>query len=177
MNGRLDSAYRLGRAYRRWLAAEELGRDARAERALRGLFAALPMPFPTAGFADRVLAAAGLRASSAIYPWWIRVAIAASLLLAGLTSAYALPLVLGLTEVVAPGDVFAALVQGFLRLVRGIDELLALWRFCLLIIDTLLLIATAPPVVLTLLLLTTLSAFTFRALSELSSRERSPHHA
>lgn len=50
----------LQRSFDRWLGDELAGRDARAERGLRRVFARLPMPAPSAEFADRVLARCGL---------------------------------------------------------------------------------------------------------------------
>ena len=48
-------------ALSRWLAAERAGRSEAADAALRETFAALPLLAPAAGFADRVLARAGLQ--------------------------------------------------------------------------------------------------------------------
>lgn len=71
--------FRLKRALRRWLDREaasaevvrEAGREAAAEEALRHLFLRLPLVGPSAGFADRVLARAGvaLRAGTGLPSW------------------------------------------------------------------------------------------------------------
>jgi len=161
----------------RWLIAERDGRESAAEGALGRIFEALPTASPSAGFADRVLAGVGLgrvTPVAAVYPWWSRAAIAACLILAGLASAYTLPLVFSLTRLVAPAEVAGVLVQGFVALVGRVDEALSLWRFFAGFIETLMLIVTAPPVLLTLLTLTVLSAFTFHGLSELLSLRRNP---
>ena len=171
MNQRLDAVFKG------WLAAESDGRDREAEHALRRIFGALRMPAPAAGFADRVLSGVGLlRPPVAVYPWWSRAAIAACLLLAGLALTYTLPLVFGLTRLVAPGELAGAAVRGFVGLISRVDEVLSIWRFCAGVVETLMLVATAPPVVLTLLALTALSAFTFRGLSDLVSPHRSQRH-
>ena len=166
---------RLDTAIRRWLAAERRGRHDAAELALVRIFQALPMPAASAGFVDRVMAGAGL-GRPAVYPWWSRAAIAASLLLPGLALAYTLPLVFSLIRLVAPAEVAAGLVQGFVGLAGRLDEVLSLWRFFAGLVEASMLIVTAPPVLATLLILTVLSAFTFRGLSELLSLARRPGH-
>lgn len=170
MNERLDDVFSS------WWAAERAGRDGDAERALARLFCALPVPAPAADFAGRVLARAGLQVVAASYPWWGRAAVAACLLTAGLATAFVLPLVLGLTRLVAPGEAVATLVAGFVAVASRIDEALALWQSLAAVADTVALVATAPPVVLALLTLAALSAFTFRGLSELLTARRSPEH-
>jgi hypothetical protein len=159
-----------------WLAAERDGRDAAAERALRGLFAALPPAVPAADFAGRVLAAAGLPRRFGLDPWWSRAAVAACLLLAGLASALVLPLVVSLTAIVAPGEAVGALIEGWVALASRVDELLSLWHVWARIVETVMLIASAPPVVLSLLTLTVLSALTFRGLERALVTDRSPDH-
>jgi hypothetical protein len=56
-------------ALERWLAAEREDRPDEAEAALLELFAALPLLAPPAGFADRVLARAGLEARQDLFAW------------------------------------------------------------------------------------------------------------
>ncbi|MEM7351876.1 MAG: hypothetical protein AAF657_13845 [Acidobacteriota bacterium] len=155
-----------------WIAAERGGRDADAELALERLFAALPLPEPSAGFAGRVLASAGLRAAPVVYPWWSRATIAACLMVVGLTLAYTLPLALGLSRLVGPSEIAATVVAGFVAVIRQVDELLLILQTFAGVVETLLLVVTAPQVVLVLLALSTLSAFTFRGLSELVASNR-----
>ncbi len=184
MNARTEMNTRDETTVKRWLAAEHGGRDAAAEHALRGLFAALPAAVPSAGFSDRVLAAVARRVARrrpvAVSPRvsrrWSRAAVAACLLLAGLAAALALPLVSSLTYIIAPGEAIGALVRGFVALVSRIDELLSVWRVWARFVETALLIATAPPVVLALLTLTALSAFTFRGLKRALVPDRSLDH-
>ncbi len=171
-----------------WLAAEKAGRDGEAERALERAFSALPAITPAAGFADRVLAAtmparlpAGALVGSvrrtANLARWGRAAVAACLLLAGLAAAYLLPLMLSLSQVIAPAEAIGGLVRGFVSVLGRIDELLSLWRVWAWMLDTALLVATAPPVVLALLTLTVLSALTFRGLQRALVPNRSLDHA
>ncbi len=173
-------------ALRRWLAAEHDGRDAAAEHALRGLFAALPAAAPAPGFSDRVLAALPLHrpvtvrrpggAQVEFYPWWSRAAIAACLLVAGLAATLALPLAFAVARLIAPGEAIGGAVQGFIAVASRVDELLSMWQVWARIVDTILVVATAPPVVLALLTLTVLSALTFRGLKRALVSHRSPEH-
>ena len=159
-----------------WLAAEHSGRDAEAERALTGMFSALPEVVPRAGFADRVLIGAGLLRPSVLDSRWSRAAIAGSLLTVALALVWTLPAILGLTRLVAPGELAGLLVQGFVAAVSRVDELVTLWQIWTRIASTAMLVATSPPVVLTVLGLCVLSALTFRGLSELLSLERNPDY-
>lgn len=80
---------RLGHQIRDWLDAEGKGSDELAERALARALAEIGRRGPGAGFADRVLLRAG-RLAPALPPWrwrWLRGALAASLLGAGLALA------------------------------------------------------------------------------------------
>ena len=163
---------RIERTCDRWLAAEQRGDDDGAELALAELFAALPLPVPAAGFADRVLRGAGLPPLSAVYPRWSRVAISACLLVVGAALAYTLPLALGLSRLVAPAEVAGALVQGIVGLLSRVDEVVELGRLLAAVVRTSWLVMTAPPVVATLLALTALAALTLRGLSELVSSNR-----
>ncbi len=164
--------------FEHWLAAERNARDAAAERALRNLFARLPQASPTIDFADRVLTAVAHSRPVAVasYPWWSRAAIAACLVLVGLSAALVMPAALSLARVIAPGDAVGVMVQGFVALAGRLDELLSLWQVWARIVDTILLVATAPPVVLALLTLTALSAFTFRELKRALVPYRSSDH-
>ncbi len=166
--------------FKHWLAAENNGRDAVAEQALRAIFSGLPEVLPAAGFSDRVLAAvagaAVRRGTGESLPWWSRAAIAACLLLAGLATALILPLAFSLVQIIDPGDAVGVVVQGFVALASRIDELLSLWHVWARIVELALVVATAPPVVLSLLTLTVLSALTFRGLKRALVPYRSPDH-
>lgn len=161
-----------------WLAAEADGRDADAELALAGVFQALPLNAPSPGFADRVLIATGWVAPSWTHPsWtesrWARGAIAASLLVVGLALFWTLPVLLGLTRLVTPGELVSLGARAFVATVGQIDELLTLWQIWTRIAATVHQVVTSPPVVAAFLALTALSAFTLRGLSELLSPDRS----
>jgi len=83
-------------ALERWLEAEREDRADAAEAALLELFEALPLTAPPAGFADRVLARAGLaEARQDLFAWRpLRVVLALCLLATGLGALW-LPPVLG----------------------------------------------------------------------------------
>ncbi len=161
---------------RHWLAAEGADRGEEAETALASLFAMLPIPQPSAAFADRVLINLGLETRPAAYPWWSRAMIAVCLLLAGLTTAYAFPLIFSLAQFVAPGEVAGMVVQTFVGLASQTDELLAIWRVFARVVNTALLVATSPQVVVALLSLTVFSVFTLRGLNQLLSPSRSSEY-
>lgn len=105
-------------AVSRWLREEGAGRDLDAETALATVFSALPALVPPAGFADRVLARAGIAAplpAPFAAPAWLvrlgRALAAASLILAGL-AALLLPFLL-------------PVLGGALSLGRGVEWLAA----------------------------------------------------
>ena len=92
MNGRKNVAME------RWLAAETVGDDVRAETALTGLFAWIPRLAPAPGFVDRVLEVAPLAARGAVLAgrravplmWAWRWSVATALALSGF-AAWLLP--------------------------------------------------------------------------------------
>ncbi len=71
-----------------WLAAEADGRPDDADRLLRDVMRAVPRLLPGAGFADRVVAAAGLASpvpSSGLWSrWWVRAALGTAMVLVAL---------------------------------------------------------------------------------------------
>lgn len=110
---------------RRWLAAEARAADEErgaeeAEKALLRLFEALPSPAPPAGFAERVLARAGVAVAAADValgrPWgrlrgW---AVAACVALVGLSSLFWLPVAWELLRQVgwsAPADLVGEAIR------------------------------------------------------------------
>ncbi|MCP4658552.1 MAG: hypothetical protein GY856_24330, partial [bacterium] len=129
---------------RSWLNAESETHEAAADRALAGLFRLLPQASPSPGFADRVLAAAW--PMPVPQPSWpMRAAIATSLLLAGLSTIFLMPIVLHLIQLVSPGEVIASLIDAFFALVDRLVGLLVVWQWVANVQDALLLIATSPP--------------------------------
>jgi hypothetical protein len=93
----------------RWLAAERYDRPEEAEAALLELFESLPLVAPPAGFADRVLARAGIQSARRdVFAWWgARLAVALCLVALGLGTLW-LPPVL---RVLAGFWSFGGLVQ------------------------------------------------------------------
>ena len=82
MNRRLDEDVR------EWLKAEREGLDELAEHALTRALGGLGRRAPRPGFADRVLVRAGcLSAPAGWTSWWVRGAVAAAILSAGLAVA------------------------------------------------------------------------------------------
>ena len=171
----MEMSREIRRVLNRWLAAERSGGDD-AERQLRALFLALPEPRPSAGFARRVLAGAGLL-PMASYGWRTRLAIGFSLLLCGLASGSLLPLALHLLAAAEPASLIAALVQALAAPFRGIDELMLAGRLVSGFGRALWLVVTSPPVLLGLSVVTTVTFFALRRLLALLSIHRSPAHA
>lgn len=158
----------------RWLEAESAGRDAAAEEALFRLIGALPMAAPSPGFADRVLAGAGV----IVRPWrWpARLAVAGALLSAGLACAWLLPLAFGAVQLVTPGELLASAAHAVIETVHRFAEALAVGRALASLGETLWRVATSLPVLTTLLLLTTIAALALRSLTELLTPQRSPEY-
>jgi len=79
---------RLEEDVREWLRAEQEGLDELAERALTRALGELGRRVPRPGLTDRILLRTGrLSASRAWRSWWVRGAVAACLLSAGLAAA------------------------------------------------------------------------------------------
>ncbi|MEE8525426.1 MAG: hypothetical protein V3T72_15930 [Thermoanaerobaculia bacterium] len=156
----------------RWLTAENRGRDEDAEQLLFGLFRALPEAAPVAGFADRVLIAAGVISS-----WRMRAVVTGGLLAAGLAAAFLLPLAIGLVTRIAPGDVLGLAASGVTAVAAAVDELVVVWHFLARLRETLWLVISTPPVALTLLTMAAVSTLAGRWLVELLSLHRSPGYA
>ena len=70
---------------REWLDAERAGHPEEADRRFRAVAAALPRLQPSAGFADAVMARAGLALPRPDFwaSWWVRGAIATAMLMVG----------------------------------------------------------------------------------------------
>lgn len=161
--------------------AETAGHEAEAERALFTLFKSLPEAIPPADFADRVLARAGIgvavaRRTATHLNWRVRLAIAASLFLAGLAAAFLLPAVIGLSQLVSAGEVMAILVQGFSTGLQWFAGLASVWGFFSQLSESLVLVVTTPPVALVLVIWSLLASFAYRGLTELLSPRRSAPH-
>lgn len=169
----------LQRAYERWLALERAGRDAAAEVALGRVFARLPLPAVPAGFAERVLARAGLAMPLAARQpaLAMRLAVAICLALAS-SSLLLLPgalAVLGeLAGLLRPIQLGLGLVTGVAqRFGEGVAAWRALSEAGRLLSD----LAASPPVLAALTLGLLASAGAFRLLQRMVLAERSSGYA
>lgn len=169
---------------RTWWNAETTGHEAEAERALLTLFKSLPEAVPSADFADRVLAGSGIEAgigtpitelTTPFRSLRARLAIASSLVLAGLAAAFLLPAVIGLTRLVTASEVIATIVQGFSALLQRLADLMSVWSFFSQLSETLMLVVTTPPVALVLMIWALQATLAFRGLTELLKPRRSSH--
>lgn len=156
----------------RFLAAEAAADDAAAERALGGLFAALPASEPRADFAARVMArieASPLRALPGALPWAardlppaLRLPLAAALALAGVAAFYGVPALYLLLARLEPGSLIAAASGLGGSLAAWLGELAWVAQVGRQLLEALFEVLASPPV----LLLVVASA----ALATLSSR-------
>lgn len=171
----------------RWLAAEEDGRDGDAEAALFALFEALPPLAPPAGFADRVLARAGLAPIPAPVPvrrnlfasLWLRALVTLSLLATGL----ALPWLSGVLRSVAGAVSFPSLVDlvrlgigALIALSQGLVAALAFWDWLLGIGRALAAPFATPAMALVMIGCLLVSLVAFHFLRNLITRDRSWIH-
>lgn len=171
----------------RWLAAEHEGQDDAAEAELFALFEALPPLAPPAGFADRVLARAGLVPVPVQIPrWnpfaarWLQVALALCLVITGVSLPWLTEMLRSLAGAVSllwgPGDV-VRLGAGALNVVsQGLVAAFAFWDWFL-DIGRILAEPLATPVIAVgtiACLLVSLVAFHF--LRDLMTRDRSWTH-
>lgn len=174
----------LKTAVLRWLRLEAetpggAGENRKAERALNRVFARLPeIPVP-AGFAERVLARAGLQAAGS--PAWspsltVRLVLGASLAL-GAASMLLLPgtlIWLGrLMEAFQPMEMATG---ALVAVSRRFGEGLAVWKVLAGVGQTAAAALSSPRVLLTLAASTLLSVAAFRLLLELMVGDRSSYH-
>jgi hypothetical protein len=158
----------------RWLAAERDDRAAEAEGALLALFEALPLVAPPAGFADRVLARAGLQAPAQdLFAWRpLRVVLALCVIATGLGAFWLPPALRALAD---QWSLAGALRGGTRALVEAggvLASLLRLWDFVL-TVDRALVQPLAAPQLLAMLLGGLLaSSLAFRFLRDQITGER-----
>jgi hypothetical protein len=161
-------------ALERWLAAEREDRSDAAEAALLELFESLPLMAPPAGFADRVLARAGLAgARQDLFAWRpLRVVLALCLLATGIGALWLPPVLRFLAGLWSVGGV----VRGGLRVVTDAAGWLAtairLWDFLLTVVHALALPLAEPRVAAVLVGCLLASALAFRFLRDQISGER-----
>lgn len=163
---------RLDKAVRRWLRAE-LDADGASERALHGVFRALPTPRLPAGFADRVMLEVGLTPSrGAVAPLAWRIAVCTALAAAAAALAAAPDVARGLLRLVSPGDVLRLAAGIVVESCQRIAEGLAVWRAVNSIGETFVEFLSAPPILTALLAATLLSASGLRMLHGLLAVDR-----
>lgn len=161
-------------ALERWLEAEREDRPDVAEAALLELFESLPLAPPPAGFADRVLARAGLVAARQdLFAWRpLRVVLALCLLALGLGSLWLPPVLRFLAGLWSVGG----MVRGGLRVVTdaagGLALAVRLWDFLLMIVHALVRPLAEPQVMAILLGCVLASGVAFRFLRDQITGER-----
>ena len=167
----------------RWLAAEEDGRDEAAEDALTALFEALPPLAPPAGFADRVLARAGL-AVPVPRRWfaarWLRALAMLPLLIVGLSLPWLSEILRSLAILASalwsPGDLVRLGTGSLIAISQGMVAALALWDWLLRIGRTLAAPFATPAVALIMAGCLLVSLLAFHFLRNLMTRDRSWTH-
>ncbi|HYU33947.1 MAG TPA: hypothetical protein VEW48_17475 [Thermoanaerobaculia bacterium] len=169
----------------RWLAAEHEGRDDAAETALLALFEALPPLVPPAGFADRVLARAGVVAAvparrSLFASYGLRALVTLSLLVTGLALPWlseVLRSVAGLTRAWwSAGDVVRLGAGALVATSQALATALAFWDWLLEIGRVLALPFATPAVTVVLFGCLLVSLVAFHFLRDLITRDRSWIH-
>ena len=117
----------------RWLAAESGDRPEEAEAALFELFEALPLIAPPAGFADRVLARAGLQAARGglFASRAARLVLAACLVATGLGVLWLPPILRVLARLWSFGDLVRGGVQALVDATQWLASVLRLWDMLL----------------------------------------------
>ncbi|MEM8931771.1 MAG: hypothetical protein AAGE94_11395 [Acidobacteriota bacterium] len=187
------NAPELTTAVASWLAAEQqapgtaddVDRGAAfgtAERALFQVFEALPTPSPTPGFADAVLARAGVvRARSRDLGVHLRFLVAAALVSTALASVVLVPTAWALLDKIGPATALVTIVQEVVALFAGALHatiaLLPIGQGVATLARASWLIVTSPQGASFLLLLTALTFGLSRWLVALVTAPRSLHHA
>lgn len=171
----------------RWLAAEHEGQDDAAEAELFALFEALPPLAPPAGFADRVLARAGLASPEPVASrWnpfaarWLQVAVSLCLLITGASLPWLTEMLRSLAGVVSlfwgPGDVVRLGTGTLGVLSQGLVAAFAFWDWFLDIGRTLAEPLAAPVIAAGTIACLLVSLVAFHFLRDLITRDRSWTH-
>lgn len=162
------------KALDRWLAAERSDRPDAAEAALFELFEALPLIAPPAGFADRVLARAGIQAArrDLFASRGVRLVLALCLTAIGLGALWLPPTLWTLAGIFSLSDLLAAWVQALTEAVRWLGSALRLWDLLLTVGRALTQPLTMPQVTAVLVACLLASSLAFRFLRDQISGER-----
>jgi hypothetical protein len=160
----------------RWLTAERTQTAEQAERALQDLFGVLVDPMPTAGFADRVmLAVASVPQAASLARGW-RLTLAACLVLAALSFAFAPLVVLMLAELARIGSVIELIGSGVVLASRALVDWLSFWQSLVGVNRVLVTVISRPSVAALLIAVAVLTTVSFRLFAELMVAKRSTHH-
>ncbi len=170
---------RLDKAIAKWLGHELAGRERPGERALTRVFARLPRPLPSAGFAERVLLAAGLTPGRArdLAGLEVRALVALACALSAVSIFY-VPSVLSAISATVRARGLVDLAAGLLvELSQRVAASFAVWDALRLAGRVIAEAAATPGVMATLALAALVSAGAFRLLQELVIPERSRQNA
>jgi hypothetical protein len=168
--------FRLHLAVRRWLRIESAD-GAGSDRALRRVFRALPAPPLGAGFADRVMLAAGLAPRRATAPLAWRLALGGALTLAAAAAAVAPTIAFGLLRRVSPGDLLQLAASAVVETCQRLGEGLAVWQTVNSIGEIFAEVLSTPPILTALLAASLLSAGGLRLLHGLLAIDRRSDNA
>jgi hypothetical protein len=163
----------------RWLAAERDDRSDEADAALLEMFEALPLLAPPAGFADRVLARAGLQEiamRSVFASRLLRLALVLSLIATGLGVIWLPPTLRALAGLWSLGRLVELGVRAVAAGSRGLATILSVWDWVFSLGRTLAEPLMAPQVMGALTLSLLASALAFRFLRDQITGERSWNH-
>jgi hypothetical protein len=161
----------------RWLAAERFDDSDQADAALLELFeASLPQLAPPAGFADRVIARAGLPPVAAkrdvFASWWLRVALAFGILATGLAALWVTPAVRIVAGLWSLSDLVQVAVRAVSEASRSLATVLRVWDWMFALGRALSEPLMAPRVLAGLTLSLLASGLAFRFLRDQISGER-----
>jgi hypothetical protein len=158
----------------RWLAAERGDRPEEADAALAELFEALPPIAPPAGFADRVLARAGIQAVSGdlFASRGVRLVLTACLVATGLGTLWLPPTLRALAGLWSLSDLVQGGVQALIGGTQWLASALRLWDLLLTIGRALTQPLTLPQVTAILMVCLVTSSLAFRFLRDQISGER-----
>jgi hypothetical protein len=162
------------KALDRWLAAERDDHPEAAETALFELFEALPLIAPPAGFADRVLVRAGLRAAKRdlFASRGVRLVLALCLIATALGALWLPPTLRVLAGIWSFGAVVRGGVEALIEATQWLGSALRLWELLLTIGRALTEPLTLPQVTAVLLVCLLASSLAFRFLRDQISGER-----
>jgi hypothetical protein len=158
----------------RWLAAERSDRPEAAETALFALFEALPLVAPPAGFADRVLVRAGIKAArrDLFASRVARLVLALCLVATSLGALWLPPTLRVLAGLWSFGDLVQGGVQTLIGATQWLASVLRLWDLLLSIGRALTQPLTLPQVTAALVVCLLASSLGFRFLRDQITGER-----